>query len=99
MSKLALLASIGLVSACARPDYGESRPDWLLVTAGPQPGYSIKRVIEKQDPATLVADDGSICRTSRLRFTRIRTGKWIACVWNLPSLDSTAVTPTEARPA
>jgi hypothetical protein len=46
-------------------------------------------VIEKQAPITLVAYDGSICRTSRDRFATTKEGKWIACIWNLPSLDST----------
>lgn len=84
------LITFGLLSGCARPDYAESYPAWLLISAGPQPGYAIKRVIEKQPPVTLVGDDGSVCRTSRERFARARTGRWIACVWHLPSLDSTS---------
>lgn len=75
------------LSACARPDYGERRPDWLLLAAGPQPGYAIKRVVQKDVPLTLVADDGSVCRTSRERFRRAKEGAWIACSWNLPVLD------------
>jgi hypothetical protein len=83
------LLVLSLVAACARPNYAETRPGWLLISAGPQPGYAIKLVIEKQAPITLVGDDGSICRTSRERFARTREGKWIACVWHLPVLDST----------
>jgi hypothetical protein len=86
---LAPLLALGVLSACARPDYAESWPDRGLLSAGPQPGYAIKRVIEKQAPITLVAYDGSICRTSRDRFATTKEGKWIACIWNLPSLDST----------
>jgi hypothetical protein len=56
-------ATLALLSACARPDYGETRPEWLLISAGPQLGYAIKQVIEKQAPITLVGDDGSVCRT------------------------------------
>ena len=78
-----------LISACARPDYGESRPEWLLLSAGPQPGYAIKQVIEKDPPETLVGDDGSICRTSRERFARTRDKAWVACAWTLPILDTT----------
>jgi hypothetical protein len=80
-----------LIAGCARPDYAEARPDLLLLTAGPQPGYAIKPVVEKQSPITLIADDGSVCRTSAQRFTGVAVGKWIACNWMLPSLDSTAV--------
>jgi hypothetical protein len=89
-SVLILLASCS-VAACARPNYAEGRPEWLLLTAGPQPGYAIKPVIEKQSPITLVATDGSVCRTSAERFAGIRVGKWIACIWTLPSLDSTQI--------
>jgi hypothetical protein len=83
------LAAAFLISACARPDYGYVWPDRFGVSGGPQPGYAIKRVVEKQRPATLVGDDGSVCRTSRERFARTKSGRWIACVWHLPSLDST----------
>jgi hypothetical protein len=85
----AWLTVIGLLSGCARPDYAEYRPEWFLISAGPQPGFAIKLVIEKQAPITLVGDDGSVCRTSRERFAKTREGKWIACEWHLPSLDST----------
>jgi hypothetical protein len=85
--QLFLLIAALLVSACARPDYGESRPDWLLVSAGPQPGYAIKLVVEKDPPLTLVADDGSLCRTSKERYKATKEGAWIACLWNLPTPD------------
>jgi hypothetical protein len=80
--------SLAVIFGCARPDYGESWPDHLLFSAGPQPGYAIKRLVEKQSPVTLVGDDGSVCRTSPARFARTRKGQWIACIWNLPTLDS-----------
>jgi hypothetical protein len=78
-----------LISSCARPDYAQPRPDFLILSAGPQPGYAIKRAVDKQKPAILVADDGSVCRTSAERFNGTAAGKWIACDWALPSLDST----------
>jgi hypothetical protein len=86
-----VLISIWLISGCARPDYAEARPDWLLLSSGPQPGYAIKRVVEKQGPVTLIGDDGSVCRTSAQRFATSRVGAWVACNWTLPSLDSTEV--------
>ena len=76
-----------VLSACAHPDYGERRPDWRLVAAGPQPGYAIKRIIEKDAPATLVAEDGSVCRTSKERYKTTKEGAWVACLWNLPAPD------------
>jgi hypothetical protein len=78
-----------LLPSCARPDYAEQWPDRLTISAGPQPGYAIKRVIEKQPPLTLVGDDGSVCRTSAQRFATTSVGGWAACIWNLPTLDST----------
>ena len=69
------------VSGCARPDYAERWPASFELSAGPQPGYAIKKVVDKQEPALLLADDGSICRTSVERFTSSETGKWIACDW------------------
>lgn len=85
---LAVGISHVVIFGCARPDYGESWPDHSLLSAGPQPGYAIKRLVEKQPPVTLVGDDGSVCRTSRARFASTREGQWIACIWNLPTLDS-----------
>lgn len=52
----------GVISSCARPDYAERWPTSFELSAGPQPGYAIKKVVDKQEPALLLADDGSICR-------------------------------------
>jgi hypothetical protein len=69
------------ISSCARPDYAERWPESFQLSAGPQPGFAIKPVLEKQKPAVLVADDGSVCRTSAERFTRTKVGEWITCNW------------------
>jgi hypothetical protein len=53
-----------LICSCARADYGEQRPDFFFLSGGPQPGYAIKQVVDKEESAVLVADDGSVCRTS-----------------------------------
>lgn len=87
MRKLIVLAVTCLVSSCARPDYGETWPDRFVLSAGPQAGYAIKRVVDKQGPSTLVADDGSVCRTSRERFAATKQGAWRDCIWANP-LDS-----------
>lgn len=91
MRKLIVLAATCLVPGCARPDYANTWPDRFALSAGPQPGYAIKRVVERQGPITLFADDGSICRTSRERFAATKDGAWTACVWALPNLDSTEI--------
>jgi hypothetical protein len=91
MRIVTLLIALGPVAACARPGYAERWPDRLIVSAGPQPGYAIKRVVEKQGPLTLVGDDGSVCRTSGQRLAATALGSWISCNWTLPGLDSTEV--------
>jgi hypothetical protein len=89
MRKLIVLAATCLASGCVRPDYRHTWLSGIAISAGPQPGYAIKQVVEKEGPVTLVADDGSLCRTSRERFAATKEGKWIACLWALPNLDST----------
>jgi hypothetical protein len=84
----AIALSLVVIFGCAHPHYGESWPDHVLLSAGPQPGYAIKRLVEKKSPDTLVSDDGSVCRTSRARYASTREGQWIACIWSLPMLDS-----------
>jgi hypothetical protein len=86
-----VLISICLISSCARPDYAERWPDQLIISAGPQPGYGIKQVVDKQKPASLVADDGSVCRTSAARFSGTSVGRWLGCDWTMPSLDATGL--------
>lgn len=79
---------LSMIAGCVRPDYAERWPGRFLLSAGPQPGFAIKRVIERQPPVTLVGDDGSVCRTSRERFDGAKEGRWVACNWNLPTFDS-----------
>jgi hypothetical protein len=91
MRVVVCLAATYLISSCARADYGQNQPDSFFLSAGPQPGYAIKQVIDKEPPAVLVGDDGSVCRTSTQRYRATALGKWIACVWTLPTLDSTGI--------
>jgi hypothetical protein len=86
MRALTPLFAACAISSCARSYYAEQWPTQFLLAAGPQAGYAIKRVVDKQKPAVLVADDGSVCRTSVERFARTRAGKWISCDWTLPAL-------------
>ncbi len=79
-----LLLAASVVSSCARPDFAHHWPDSFLISGGPQPGFAIKPVVEKQKPILLLAEDGSVCRTSVQRFASTKVGKWIACTWQLP---------------
>ena len=44
-------------------------------------GWSTKRVITKQEPSTLLAQDGTICRVSADRFKDTQVGRDTACDW------------------
>ncbi len=89
MRVLLLAIAVCGAFACARLNDPHSGPDHFFVPLLPQLGYAIKRVIGKEAPITLVAHDGSVCRTSRERYANTDEGRWIVCIWNLPSLDST----------
>ena len=95
MRVLVSLTVTCLIWSCAPPDYGELRPGVFLLTGGAQYGYAIKQVVEKEQPAVLIAEDGSICRTSVMRFRATDLGRWIDCNWT-PGLDLTplAVAPS-----
>jgi hypothetical protein len=84
MRAIVVLILLFWLPACARPDHAEAWPHYYTISAGPQPGYAIKQVIEKRKPATLLGDDGSVCRTSPERFAATSPGKWIGCDWKLP---------------
>ena len=98
MRVVTLLIALGTIAACARPDYAQRWPDSFTVSAGPRPGYAIKRVVEKQDSITLIGDDGSVCRTSAQRVAATALGSWIACNWTLPGLDSTRIATLSTSP-
>jgi hypothetical protein len=78
---LLLLAAACWSLGCARPNYAEQGGNQVRVSGGPQPEYAIKQVVGKRKPADLVADDGSVCRTSADRFNATPVGKWISCDW------------------
>ena len=82
------LAAVCLLTACAPPYYLKAVSDRLTISAGPKLGYGIKRVIDKLPPATVVGDDGSVCRTSTERFRTTELQSWLACTWTFPALDA-----------
>ncbi len=97
MRSALILTLICTVTSCARPDYS---PGWwpghIIVSAGAQPGYAIKRVIEKLESGELLGEDGSICHTSAERFADTSVGSWIDCTWALPAPDGDELLRREA---
>lgn len=95
--RAAVFPTFCLIAACARPDYSARWPDRFVLSAGPQPGYAIKQVVEKLGSPTLLGDDGSLCRDSKERFTATRVGSWINCVWSLPVIEPADLSSAEHR--
>jgi hypothetical protein len=58
-------------------------PGIVTGSSGAQPGYAIKLVREKEQPATVIGDDGSLCRLIAERFARVDIGDWLACEWTI----------------
>ena len=44
-------------------------------------GWATKRVLTKQEPSTLLAQDGTICRVSADRFKSTEIGRDTSCDW------------------
>jgi hypothetical protein len=53
------------------------------VESGPDLGDGIKRVTTKHPPATLVAEDGTVCRVSPDRYAATAVGARVRCDWQL----------------
>jgi hypothetical protein len=80
---LPLLVAALLCGCAARADRVFSAPGILTGSSGARPGYAVKRVEAKEAPADVVGDDGSVCRLTAERFTKVDVGDWIGCDWTL----------------
>ena len=58
-----------------RPQPGGVRVDKPII------GWATKRVLTKQEPSTLLAQDGTICRVTADRFRDTQVGRDMACDW------------------
>ena len=47
----------------------------------PRLGWATKRVLTKQEPSTLIAQDGTICRVAPDRFKDTQVGRDTLCDW------------------
>jgi hypothetical protein len=85
-----LLVAVSLTCGCsARAVRVFAAPGILTGSSGAQPGYAIKLVVAKEAPSTAVGDDGSLCRLTAERFTRVDVHDWLACEWTIEP-DTTA---------
>jgi hypothetical protein len=81
-SLVAILLLVGSVGCAGSPPRLETRPDGAVgVETGRQLGDRVKRVLTKQPPETLVAEDGAVCRVSPDRYAATSVGDRIRCDW------------------
>ena len=79
-----LLASTLLSGCAANVDRVFTVPGRLNTgSLGSQPGYGVKLVRSKEAPAGVVGDDGSLCRLTADRFSRVAVGDWVNCEWTI----------------
>ena len=80
--RLFLAVVVGHVIGCAPPVRVHGGPDGAFsVGAGVQLGWATKIVATKQPPATLVAEDGTVCRVAPDRYADTKFGALVACEW------------------
>ncbi len=77
-SAVIIMTTLALMS-CA-PRHVEPRPGGIVVRSD-RTGWYVKKVIAKDPPETLLAEDGTICRVSRERFRTTDVGALLRCNW------------------
>jgi hypothetical protein len=75
----ALCAFATTAAACAGR-YVEPSPAGVMVKSA-RIGWYTKKVVTKQPPETLLAEDGTICRVSPDRFAATKSGAAVYCNW------------------
>lgn len=62
------------------PRYVEPRPGGMIVRSD-RIGWYLKKVMAKEPPETLLAEDGTICRVAPERFRSTSIGTLVRCNW------------------
>lgn len=52
-----------------------------VIASSRETGWYRKKVVTKQEPETLLAEDGTICRVSPDRYKATRIGTVVYCNW------------------
>ena len=73
------LAALFALASCG-PRYVEPRPGGIVVRSD-RTGWYLKRVVAKDPPETLLAEDGTICRVSPERYRATAVGTALRCNW------------------
>ena len=75
-----LACSVVLLAACSPQTKLGARPGGIVVSSA-NTGWATKKVVEKQPPETLMAEDATICRVSPDRFKDTAVGALVPCNW------------------
>ena len=78
---LMFTGTLAVGAACRPTRYVEPAPDGGIVVKSAQLGWYTKKVVTKQAPETLYAEDGTICRLSPERFRATAVGAMLYCNW------------------
>ena len=72
---------VAFAVACGPGAQVSPTPHGVRVDERAQIGWATKRVLTKQEPSTLLAQDGTICRVTPDRFKSTEIGRDTACNW------------------
>lgn len=85
---LTTLAATGCAGSRFRPTVGETGVPGAggapagIPDTGPEKRTERKRVADKREITTLVADDRSTCPVNEKRFQETRVGDYVWCMWS-----------------
>ena len=77
---IVIMASALAGSGC-QPRYVETTPGGGIVVKSARLGWYTKKVVTRQPPETLYAEDGTICRLAPERFSETKVGAMLYCNW------------------
>ena len=69
-------------AGCARPPFIEADRSGGVTARSDRIGWYTKKVVAKQPPTSLIAEDGTICRVVAERFRDIAIGATQYCNWH-----------------
>ena len=75
------VVGIGIM-ACTNPTLVTPHPGGGFgIQTGPAVGWASKRVLSKQSPETLLAEDGTVCRVAPDRYAGTEVKAMVYCDW------------------
>jgi hypothetical protein len=82
VERVCLLICASAAMACTGPARVIPHPGGGYgIQTGVQVGWATKRVLSKQNPETLVAEDGTVCRVAPDRYAGTEVKAMVYCDW------------------